>query len=98
MKNSLFLKKRVMETTIKISPRELTPSWLKKVKALFEEEEKLEITIKPVTDVAYMLNENTEGYISRLNSAIQNLESNKDTVTFTKEEFEKLIENLINKK
>jgi len=87
-----------METTIKISPNELTPSWLKKVKALFEDEEKLEITIKPVHNFNFKLNENKEEYFSRINSAILNLESNKDTITFSKEEYENLIENLMNKK
>jgi glucose-6-phosphate 1-dehydrogenase len=68
------------------------------VKALFEDEEKLEITIKPVSDFTFKLNENKEEYHSRINSAILNLESDKDTITFSKEEYENLIENLMSKK
>ena len=80
-----------METTIRISPDELTPVWLKKIKALFENEEKLEIVIRPVKELSSVTGESREEYITRINNAIENLELDKGTITLTKEEFEKLI-------
>ena len=87
-----------MEATIKISPEELTPTLLKKIKVLFENEDKLEITIKSASIRDFTLNESREKYNTRVNSAIDNLESNTDTITLSRDEYEKLISNLLNSK
>jgi hypothetical protein len=50
-----------METTIRISPKELTPEWLKKIKALFENENEIQITIKPMKNKLSVVNEDREG-------------------------------------
>lgn len=81
----------VMETTIKISSRELTTSWLNKVKALFEGVEELEIVIRPVHGSFSTVNEKQETYVARINNAIQNLETGKDTITLSKDEYEELV-------
>jgi hypothetical protein len=87
-----------MEATIKISPEELTPSLLKKIKVLFENEDKLEITIKSASARDLTLNESREEYYTRVNSAIDNLQSNTDTITLSRDEYEKLISTLLNSK
>ncbi len=83
-----------METTIRISPEELTSEWLKRVKALFENVESLEITIRPASGSTSEVHEKSTAYFSRINEAIDNLESGKDTVTLSKDEFSKLVESL----
>ncbi|NLA49664.1 MAG: hypothetical protein GX876_09410 [Bacteroidales bacterium] len=83
-----------METTIRISPEELTSEWLKRVKALFEDEDSLEITIRPASVPTSEVNEDSTAYFSRINNAIDNLESGKDTITLSKDEFSKLVDRL----
>lgn len=83
-----------METTIRISPEELTSEWLKRVKALFENVDRLEITIRPASNSKSEVNEESTAYFSRINEAIDNLESGKDTITLSKDEFSKLVDRL----
>jgi len=83
-----------METTIRISPDELTPAWIKKIKTLFENEEKLEIIIRPLQGNSAVTAESREEYITRINNAIRNLDQDNGTITLTRDEFEKLTENL----
>lgn len=87
-----------METTIHISPNELTPAWLKKVKALFENENELQITIKPSKRNYFAANESNEEYITRVNKAIENIESGEDVVSLSAAEFDKLADQLLNKR
>ena len=84
-----------METTIRISPKELTPEWLKKIKALFENENELQITIKPTKNKLSVVNEDREGYITRINNAIENIESGKDIIAILPTDFEKLSSELL---
>jgi hypothetical protein len=84
-----------MLTTIRISLGELTTSWLKKVKALFENEEELEIIIKPVIRSGLFVSETREEYVSRVNKAIENLETGSDTVSFPEDGFETLTNDLM---
>jgi len=81
-----------METTIRISPNELTPAWLKKVKALFENENELQITIKPLKKSNLIVSESGEEYITRVNRAIENIESGEEIVSLSASEFDKVIE------
>jgi anthranilate/para-aminobenzoate synthase component I len=87
-----------METTIHISPNELTPAWLKKVKALFENENELQITIKPLKKSDLVVNESSEEYMTKVNRAIDNIESGEDVVSLSAVEFDKLADQLLNKK
>ncbi|MCA1759222.1 MAG: hypothetical protein LC658_05595 [Bacteroidales bacterium] len=87
-----------METTIRISPNELTPAWLKKVKALFENENELQITIKPLKKSNLIVNESSEEYMTRVNRAIDNIDSGKDVVSLSASEFDKLADQLLKRK
>ena len=87
-----------METIIRIKPNELTPDFLNKIKALFKNEKALEIAISPVSDFGLTKKESRKTYINRINKAIENLEANKDTVSFSDNEFEILTNDLLNNK
>ena len=87
-----------METTIRISPKELTPEWLKKIKALFENENELQITIKPMKNNESLVYESREEYVTRVGRAIENLESGKDLVSLSPSDFEKLSDELLARK
>lgn len=84
-----------METTIRISPKELTPEWLKKIKALFENENELQITIKPMKNQLSVVQEDREEYVTRINNAIENIESGKDIISISPSDFEKLSSELL---
>jgi septation ring formation regulator EzrA len=86
-----------METTIRISPNELTPEWLKKIKALFENENELQITIKPLKQ-KFLVNENQEEYVTRVNNAIEKLESGTDVISLLPSDLDKLSDELLSKK
>jgi hypothetical protein len=86
-----------METTIRIKSHELTPELLNKIKALFKDEEVLEIAISPVSDFGLTKKEGKKAYTNRINKAIKNLEANKNTVTLAENEFEALINDLLDK-
>jgi hypothetical protein len=87
-----------METTIRLSPNELTPAWLKKVKALFENENELQITIKPLKRSNLTVNESGEEYMTRVNRAIDNIELGEDVVSISAAEFDKVPDQLLNKR
>ena len=84
-----------METIIRIKPNELTPDLLNKIKALFKNEEALEIVISPVSDFGLTKKEGRTAYINRVNKAIRNLEANKDTISLSENEFESLTKDLL---
>ena len=84
-----------METIIRIKPSELTLDFLNNIKALFKDEEALEIAISPVSDFGLTKKESRKVYINRLNKAIENLKAKKNTVTFSEEEFDTLSNDLI---
>ena len=83
-----------METIFRIKPNELTLDFLDKVKTLFRNEEVIEISISPVSDFGLTKSEGRKGYEDRVNRAIKNLEGNKDTVSFSEDEFESLTNDL----
>jgi hypothetical protein len=68
---------------------------LDKVKILFKNDEAIEISISSVSDFGLTIKEPRKGYEGRINRAIKNLEENKDTVSFSEDEFESLIKDLI---
>ena len=87
-----------METTIRIRNNELTSDFLEKIKALFKNDEELEISISSVSDFGLTKKEGREAYIKRVNRAIKNLEAKKGEVSLTENEFEKLSKDLLDSK
>jgi hypothetical protein len=87
-----------METIIRIKPSELTLDFLNNIKALFKDEEALEIAISPVSDFGLSKREGRKVYVNRLNKAIENLKSNKETVSFSESEFDTLSNDLLKSK
>jgi hypothetical protein len=83
-----------METVIRIKPSELTPDFIDKVKSLFKNDEAIEISISSVSDFGLTREEGKKGYENRVNRAIKNLEENRDTISFSEDEFESLINDL----
>ena len=83
-----------METIIRISPSELTPDFIDKVKSLFQNDKAIEISISSVSDFGLTKKEDHKVYEDRVNRAIKNLEENKDTISFSADEFESLINDL----
>lgn len=79
-----------METIFRINPNELTLDFLDKVKTLFGNEEVIEISISTVSDFGLTKKEGKKEYEDRVNKAINNLEGNKDSVSFSEDEFESL--------
>lgn len=83
-----------METIFRIKPNELTADFLDKLKILFQNEEAIEITISPLSDFGLTKKEDKKEYQNRVNKAIKNLEENKNTVSFSADEFETLANDL----
>lgn len=80
-----------METIFRIKPSELTLDFLDKVKTLFRNDEAIEISISSVSDFGLTKKEDGKGYEDRVTKAIKNLEGDKDTISFSEDEFESLI-------
>jgi hypothetical protein len=87
-----------METTIRIKANELTPDFLNTIKALFKNEKALEIAITPVSDFGLTKKESQKAHASRINKAIKNIESNKNVVVLSNDEFQTLTNDLLNQR
>jgi hypothetical protein len=87
-----------METIFRLKTDELTPDFLNKIKALFDNEETQEISISPVSDFGLTKIESIKAYKDRINRAIENLEANKKVITLSDREFENLSSDLLKKK
>ena len=83
-----------METVIRLKPSELTPDFIDKVRSLFKNDEAIEISISSVSDFGLTKKEGKKGYEDRVNRAIKNIEENKDTISFSEDEFESLVKDL----
>lgn len=83
-----------METIFRIKPDELTVDFLDKLKILFQNEEAIEISISPLSDFGLTKKEDKKEYQNRVNKAINNLEENRNTVSFSEDEFETLANDL----
>lgn len=66
-----------METIFRIKPNELTIDFLDKVKALFKNEEVIEISISPMSDFGLTKKEDKKKYQDRVVRAIDKLEGKK---------------------
>lgn len=88
-------KLKIMETVIRIRSNELTPDFLNKIKALFNKEQELEISISAVSDFGLNKKESREEYVKRVNMAIKNLEKKKDVVSLSENDFEDLTTDLL---
>ena len=69
--------------------------FLDKIKALFNNEETLEISISPVSDFGLTKKESAKAYKKRINRAIENLETNKSVVVLSDKELENLSSDLL---
>lgn len=83
-----------METIFRIKPDELTVDFLDKLKTLFQNEEAIEISISPLSDFGLTKKEDKKEYQNRVNKAIKNLEENKNTISFSEDEFDTLANDL----
>jgi len=83
-----------METVIRIRSKELTPDFLNKIKALFNKEEELEISISPVSDFGLNKKESRKEYVNRINLAIKNLDKQTGNVSLSDNDFETLTNDL----
>ncbi len=84
-----------METIIRLKPDELTQDFIDRIKVFFASENEIEIAITPVTDFGLNKPENKIEYKKRVNKAIKNLESKKDTVVLSEGEFNSLTDELL---
>ncbi|MBK8807909.1 MAG: hypothetical protein IPO21_15195 [Bacteroidales bacterium] len=83
-----------METIIRLKYNELTPLLLEKIQHFFKGNDNLEIAIKSVDDFGLTDEETPELYEKRIIKSIDNLEHNRNIVTFTADEFDKHTQNL----
>ena len=90
----ICLKIATMETVIRIKPSELTPDFIDKVKSLFKDDKAIEISFSSISDFGLTKKESQKGYEDRVNRAIKNIEENKDTISFSEDEFESLVKDL----
>ena len=88
-----------METVLKLKPAELNTGLITALKLLFGKSNAIEITIsmKSKEKNNARNDELGEGYKKRLNKAIENIEHNRNLVSFTGEEFEMLTGKLLSK-
>lgn len=89
------INENIMETVIRIRSNELTPDFLNKIKALFNKEEELEISISPISDFGLNKKESREEYVNRINLAIKNLDKRTGNVSLSESEFENLTNDLL---
>ena len=83
-----------METIIRIKPSELTPDFIDKIKTFFKNDEAIEISISSVSDFGLTKKEAKLEYEDRVNKAIKNLDTDKDTISFSEDEFESMVNDL----
>jgi hypothetical protein len=85
-----------METVIKVTQDEFTHALVDKIKAFLKDRKNFEITInvKEKTASDFLFQEPPEEYIAQLNQSISDIENNRDLISLTVEEFEKLAASL----
>jgi hypothetical protein len=95
----LYTKFSFMDTVIKLSPDELTHELVDEIKAFLNNKKSFEIiiTIKEKPLKEYLFEESPEEYVAKLNKSISDVENNRNLVSFTVEEFEKLAASLMKK-
>jgi hypothetical protein len=91
----VFKNENIMETVFRIRTNELTPDFFNKIKALFNKEEELEISISPVSDFGLNKKESSEEYVNRVNKAIRNLDKQTGNVSLSDSDFENLTNDLL---
>jgi len=83
-----------METIFRIKTSELTPDFIDKIKTFFKNDEAIEISISSVSDFGLTKKEAKLEYEDRVNKAIKNLDTDKDTISFSEDEFESMVNDL----
>ena len=86
----------VMETVIKVEPNEFNHALVDKIRSFINGSKNFEITItiKEKALHEYLFEEPQATYETRLNKSIDDIENNRDLVSFTVEEFEKFAASL----
>jgi len=83
-----------METIFRIKTSELTPDFIDKIKTFFKNDEAIEISISSVSDFGLTKKKAKLECKDRVNKAIKNLGANRDTISFSEDEFESLVNDL----
>ena len=88
-----------METVIKVKSEELNQSLIDKLTLFLTDETDVEITInlKEKSSSMYLYKESPEEYLARLEKSMDDVENNRNLVSFTVDEFEKFSASLLNK-
>jgi len=86
-----------METVFRLKISELNESFLETIRTLFKNEKEIEVNVSPITDFDLNITETKAEYTKRIDEAINNIENNKNVVSFSEKEFEDLTQNLLNK-
>ena len=86
-----------METVFRLKVSEFNESFIETIKTLFKNDKEIEVNISSVTDFNLNISETKEEYTKRIDQAIENIENNKDTISFNEKEFEDLTQNLLKK-
>ena len=86
-----------METVFRLKVSEFNESFLETIKTLFKNDKEIEVNISSITDFNLNITETKEEYTKRIDQAIENIENNKDTISFNEKEFEDLTQNLLKK-
>jgi hypothetical protein len=79
-----------METTIRLRPDELTEEVLQRLKLFVKSTDEVLITVKN----GFPPKENTSAYFLRLSESIDDIENNRNLVSFTFEEFKTFSQSL----
>ena len=86
-----------METVFRLKVSEFNESFIETIKTLFKNDKEIEVNISSITDFNLNITETKEEYTKRIDQAIENIENNKDTISFNEKEFEDLTQNLLKK-
>ena len=82
-----------METIIRLKPSELNIVLIEKIKALLADKDDVEITLSFSEKGTYNTLHKTQleqSYKEKINRSIQNVEQDKNIISFTGDEFEKM--------
>ena len=79
-----------MQTTIRISATEI-PSLIAVLQTIFKKEKTVEITVNSAWANSFAKKETKEEYIAKLYKRLENLDEGKNIVSFTGKEFERFV-------
>ncbi|OFX37977.1 MAG: hypothetical protein COZ21_01155 [Bacteroidetes bacterium CG_4_10_14_3_um_filter_31_20] len=86
-----------METVLRLKTSDLNLDFLKAVKSLFKKDEEIEMQISSKSGFSVLKAETQEECNSRIEKSFNNIKKNRNTVSFTGEEFMALTQKLLKK-